>query len=128
MLQIDRFTSDPEMGVAAPISCDKAILQQLTLSYSRRAPSDWVFASVRTHGRTPRVGNMLASDHLRPDKRSLQSKSLTREPLLLRCSSFPLQDLTVQPARSTRLERPTGGGPESPQSTHRASSHRQTKI
>lgn len=29
-------------------------------------PSDWVFASFRTHGRTPRVGNMLVSDHLRP--------------------------------------------------------------
>src|ERR1700693_1356900 len=29
-------------------------------------PSDWVFASARTHGRTPRVGNMLVSDHLRP--------------------------------------------------------------
>jgi integrase len=28
--------------------------------------TDWVFASVRTHGRTPRVGNMLVSDHLRP--------------------------------------------------------------
>jgi integrase len=29
-------------------------------------PSDWVFASLRTHGRTPRVGNMLVSDYLRP--------------------------------------------------------------
>ena len=29
-------------------------------------PTDWVFASRRTHGRTPRVGNMLVSDHLRP--------------------------------------------------------------
>jgi integrase len=29
-------------------------------------PSDWVFASRRTHGRTPRVGNMLVSDYLRP--------------------------------------------------------------
>jgi integrase len=29
-------------------------------------PTDWVFASVKTHGRTPRVGNMLVADHLRP--------------------------------------------------------------
>jgi integrase len=29
-------------------------------------PTDWVFASPKTHGRTPRVGNMLAADHLRP--------------------------------------------------------------
>jgi len=29
-------------------------------------PTDWVFASYRTHGKTPRVGNMLVSDHLRP--------------------------------------------------------------
>lgn len=29
-------------------------------------PTDWVFASSKTHGRTPRVGNMLAADHLRP--------------------------------------------------------------
>ena len=37
--------------------------QQSTL-YGK--PTDWVFASRRTHGRTPRVGNMLVSDHLRP--------------------------------------------------------------
>ena len=29
-------------------------------------PTDWVFASDKTHGRTPRVGNMLCRDHLRP--------------------------------------------------------------
>ncbi len=29
-------------------------------------PTDWVFASERTHGRTPRVGNMLCVDYLRP--------------------------------------------------------------
>ena len=29
-------------------------------------PTDWVFASAKTHGRTPRVGNMLVADHLRP--------------------------------------------------------------
>jgi integrase len=29
-------------------------------------PTDWVFASSKTHGRTPRVGNMLVADHLRP--------------------------------------------------------------
>ena len=29
-------------------------------------PTDWVFASAKTHGRTPRVGNMIAADHLRP--------------------------------------------------------------
>jgi integrase len=29
-------------------------------------PTDWVFASPKTHGRTPRVGNMLVADHLRP--------------------------------------------------------------
>ena len=28
--------------------------------------TDWVFASAKTHGRTPRVGNMLVADHLRP--------------------------------------------------------------
>ncbi len=29
-------------------------------------PTDWVFASRKTHGRTPRVGNMLCVDYLRP--------------------------------------------------------------
>jgi integrase len=29
-------------------------------------PTEWVFASAKTHGRTPRVGNMLVADHLRP--------------------------------------------------------------
>jgi integrase len=28
--------------------------------------SDWLFASTKTHGRTPRVGNMLCADYLRP--------------------------------------------------------------
>ena len=28
-------------------------------------PTDWVFASAKTHGRTPRVGHMIAADHLR---------------------------------------------------------------
>jgi hypothetical protein len=28
--------------------------------------TDWVFASNKTHGRTPRVGNMLCVDYLRP--------------------------------------------------------------
>ena len=28
--------------------------------------TDWVFASAKTHGRTPRVGNMLCVDYLRP--------------------------------------------------------------
>jgi integrase len=28
--------------------------------------TDWVFASSKTHGRTPRVGNMLCVDYLRP--------------------------------------------------------------
>jgi integrase len=37
---------------------------QKTTAYGK--PSDWVFASSRTHGRTPRVGNMLVADHLRP--------------------------------------------------------------
>jgi len=30
------------------------------------ADSDWVFASHKTKGKTPRVGNMLAADYLRP--------------------------------------------------------------
>jgi len=29
-------------------------------------PTDWVFASSRRRGRTPRAGNMLVSNHLRP--------------------------------------------------------------
>ncbi|PYL07653.1 MAG: hypothetical protein DME33_09725 [Verrucomicrobia bacterium] len=29
-------------------------------------PEDWIFASIKTNGRTPRVGNMLVADHLRP--------------------------------------------------------------
>ena len=29
-------------------------------------PTDWVFVSAKTHGRTPRVGNMLVAGHLRP--------------------------------------------------------------
>jgi integrase len=29
-------------------------------------PADWVFASSKTQGRTPRVGNMIVADHLRP--------------------------------------------------------------
>ena len=37
---------------------------QKTTAYSN--PTDWVFASAKTHGRTPRVGNMLVADHLRP--------------------------------------------------------------
>ena len=37
--------------------------QQTTL-YGK--PTDWVLASRRTHGKTPRVGNMPVSDHLRP--------------------------------------------------------------
>ena len=30
------------------------------------ADTDWIFASHKTKGRSPRVGNMLASDYLRP--------------------------------------------------------------
>ena len=37
---------------------------QKTTAYGN--PSDWVFASRKTHGRTFRVGNMLVSDYLRP--------------------------------------------------------------
>jgi integrase len=37
---------------------------QKTTLYGK--PTDWVFASRRTHGTTPRVGNMLVSDPLRP--------------------------------------------------------------
>lgn len=37
---------------------------QKTTAYGN--PTDWVFASPKTHGRTPRVGNMLVADHLRP--------------------------------------------------------------
>ncbi len=37
---------------------------QMTTAYGN--PTDWVFASSKTHGRTPRVGSMLAADHLRP--------------------------------------------------------------
>jgi integrase len=37
---------------------------QKTTLYGK--PTDWIFASRRTHGRTPRVGNMLVADHLRP--------------------------------------------------------------
>ena len=37
---------------------------QKTTAYGN--PTDWVFASAKTHGRTPRVGNMIVADHLRP--------------------------------------------------------------
>jgi integrase len=47
-----------------------AVLAQLLREWQKATaygkPTDWVFASPKTHGRTPRVGNMLAADHLRP--------------------------------------------------------------
>jgi integrase len=47
-----------------------AILSEFLREWQRETPygkpSDWVFASLRTHERTPRVGNMLVADHLCP--------------------------------------------------------------
>jgi integrase len=37
---------------------------QIETPYAK--PTDWVFASEKTRGRTPRVGNMLCVDYLRP--------------------------------------------------------------
>ena len=37
---------------------------QKTTAYGN--PTDWMFASPKTHGRAPRAGNMLVADHLRP--------------------------------------------------------------
>jgi len=45
-------------------------LAQFLREWQKETPygnrTDWVFASPKTHGRTPRVGNMIVADHLRP--------------------------------------------------------------
>ncbi len=48
----------------APVLAELLREWQQETAYGK--PSDWVFASQKTHGRTPRVGNMLVSDYLRP--------------------------------------------------------------
>lgn len=54
---------------AAPVAMAPPLAKYLRVwqaesCYTR--PTDWVFASAKTHGRTPRVGNMLCVDYLRP--------------------------------------------------------------
>jgi integrase len=54
---------------AAPVAMAPLLAKYLRAwqresSYTR--PTDWVFASEKTRGRTPRVGNMLCVDYLRP--------------------------------------------------------------
>lgn len=48
----------------APLLAKYLRAWQRETAYAKAA--DWVFASAKTHGRTPRVGNMLCVDYLRP--------------------------------------------------------------
>ena len=48
----------------APLLAKHLRAWQLQTLYAKA--TDWVFASEKTHGRTPRVGNMLCVDYLRP--------------------------------------------------------------
>jgi integrase len=48
----------------APLLAKYLRAWQLETAYAKA--TDWVFASEKTHGRTPRVGNMLCVDYLRP--------------------------------------------------------------
>ena len=57
----------PESEAAMPMSPILASCLrewQTTTRYAK--PSDWVFASKKTKGRTPRVGNMIVADYLYP--------------------------------------------------------------
>jgi integrase len=52
---------------AVPMAAELAhVLREWQQETAHGKPTDWVFASSKTHGRTPRVGNMLVADHLRP--------------------------------------------------------------
>jgi integrase len=52
---------------AVPMAAELAqVLKDWRKMTAYGTPTDWVFASLKTHGRTPRVGNMLVADHLRP--------------------------------------------------------------
>jgi integrase len=52
---------------AVPMAAELAqFLRDWQTATAYGKPTDWVFASPKTHGRTPRVGNMLVADHLRP--------------------------------------------------------------
>jgi integrase len=48
----------------APLLAKYLRAWQMETAYPRA--TDWVFASEKKHGRTPRVGNMLCADYLRP--------------------------------------------------------------
>jgi integrase len=48
----------------APLLAKYLQAWRLQTEYAR--PADWVFASQKTRGRTPRVGNMLCRDYIRP--------------------------------------------------------------
>jgi integrase len=48
----------------APLLAKYLRAWQIETTYGKA--NDWVFASEKTHGRTPRVGNMLCVDYLRP--------------------------------------------------------------
>jgi integrase len=48
----------------APLLAKYLRAWQMETPYSNA--TDWIFASEKTHGRTPRVGNMLCVDYLRP--------------------------------------------------------------
>jgi integrase len=52
---------------AVPMAAELAqVLREWQKATAYGNPTEWVFASAKTHGRTPRVGNMLVADHLRP--------------------------------------------------------------
>jgi integrase len=56
-------------GSGAPVPLGDLLADTLRTWYQNTPygqPKDWVFASAKTHGRTPRVGNMLVADHPRP--------------------------------------------------------------
>lgn len=68
---IDGKTSEKlktrESRSAVPMAAELAqFLRDWRKVTAYEKPTDWVFASSKTHGRTPRVGNMLVADHLRP--------------------------------------------------------------
>jgi hypothetical protein len=65
---VDRRTYSEELEIkqfqsAVPMAAELAqVLREWQKTTAYRNPTDWVFASPKTHGSTPRVGNMLVAD------------------------------------------------------------------
>jgi integrase len=65
--QISEKLKTKQSRSAVPMAAELAqFLREWQKATAYGKPTDWVFASAKTHGRTPRVGNMLVADHLRP--------------------------------------------------------------